>query len=117
MENLQKLGAFAALTEAATFVLGFYVYFTLLAPANYGSALLDTAQHVAFLVENQTLMYTWNLIIYVLFGIMLIVLTLSLNERLKEISPVIMPLGTAFGLIWAGLVLATVGQITTTKLF
>ena len=107
MKKLQRLGGIAALIQAVAFIVGFWVYFTLLEPASYGSAVIETTQHVVFLVENRTLMYTWNLIIYILFGVMLVVLTLSLYERLKKDSPLLIMMGTAFGLIWSGLVIAS----------
>jgi hypothetical protein len=37
MNNLQKFGGVAAFIEAATFIVGFAMYFTLLASANYAS--------------------------------------------------------------------------------
>ncbi len=107
MQHLQKTGGIAALIEAATFIIGFWVYLNFLEPADYGSPMGDTTRHVAFLDDNRVLMYVWHLIIYVLFGIMLVVLTLSLDERLKEGAPVLARLSTAFGFIWAGLVIAS----------
>jgi Domain of unknown function (DUF4386) len=107
MKDLQKIGGVAALLEAATFVVGFALYFTLLASANYGSLAIDPLENVAFLVENQAMMYAWNLIIYVAFGVFLVVLAQALYERLKVGSPALAQIATAFGLIWAGLVIAS----------
>jgi hypothetical protein len=42
---------------------------------------------VAFLANNQAIMYAWSLIIYVVFGVFLVVLALALHERLKAGSP------------------------------
>ena len=107
MNDLQKMGGVAALIEAATFVVGFALFFTLLAPSVYGSTDGDTVQSVAFLADNQAILYIWNLIIYVLFGIFLVVLALALYERLKAGAPAMAQTATAFGLIWAGLVIAS----------
>ena len=107
MNDLQKVGGVAALIEAATFVVGFALYATLLASADYGSLDIDPVQNVAFLADNQATMYTWNLIIYVVFGVFLVVLALALHERLKAGSPAMAQTATAFGLIWAGLVIAS----------
>ena len=41
------------------------------------------------------------------FGIFLVVLALALYERLKAGSPAMVQTATAFGLIWAGLVIAS----------
>lgn len=107
LNNLQKSGGLAALIAAATFMLGFALYFTLLIPARYGSLDVAPLKHVAFLVDHKTIMYAWNLIIYVAFGAVLVVLALALNERLKAGAPAIAQMATAFGLIWAGLVIAS----------
>lgn len=107
MTGLQKFGGISALIEGLTFIIGFALYATLLASANYGSSSIDPVTHAAFLAENQAVMYAWNLIIYVIFGIFLVVLSLALHDRLKESTPVLAQLATAFGLIWSGLVIAS----------
>lgn len=105
MTNLQKLGGVASLLEASTFLIGFGLYFGILADANYGSLDIDAATHIAFLAQHQALMYAWNFIIYVLFGIFLVFLSLALHQRLK--ANLLMNIATAFGLIWAALVIAS----------
>jgi hypothetical protein len=52
-------------------------------------------------------MYLWYLTIYVVFGVFLVVLSLALYERLKAGSPAVAQTATAFGIIWAGLVIAS----------
>lgn len=105
MQHLQKAGGIAALIQAATFVVGFGLLFTLLAPSATGE--LSPGETVTFVTEHQTLMQLWNFIIYVVFGIALVVLVLALHARLREEAPALMPIATAFGLIWAGLVIAS----------
>ena len=51
-------------------------------------------------------MYVWQLITLIVFSIVLVPLTLALHERLKAGSPALTQTATAFGLIWAGLLLA-----------
>jgi len=105
MNDLQKVGGVAALIEAATYVVGFALLAALLAPAGYGDG--DAVQSVAFLAGNQAIMYVWNLIIYVINGIFLVVLVIALYHRLKAGSPAMAQTATAFGLIWAALVIAS----------
>ena len=105
MNDLRRMGGVAALIEAATFVVGIALAFTILAP--YATGDLDPAQTVAFLADNGAILYVWNLIIYVLFGVFLVVLVLALYERLKAGSPAMAQTASAFGLIWAGLVIAS----------
>lgn len=103
MNDLQKMGGFAALIEAATYLVGLGLALTLLAPVLDA----DPDQYVAFLADNLTLMYVWHLIIYVINGVFLVVLALALHERLKAGSPTLVQTATAFGLIWAALVIAS----------
>ena len=103
MNDLQKMGGVAALIEAATYVVGLGLALTLLAPVLDA----DPDQYVAFLADNLTLMYVWHLIIYLVNGVFLVVLALALHERLKAGSPTLVQTATAFGLIWAGLVIAS----------
>jgi hypothetical protein len=107
MNNLQKVGSMAALGAAVTFIMGFVLLFTLLVPAGYFAADSDPVQTAAFLVDNQAILYIWYLIIYVIFGIFMVVLSLALRERLQTNAPALAQIATAFGLIWAGLVIAS----------
>jgi hypothetical protein len=107
MNNLQKVGGMAALGAAVTFIVGFALLFTLLVPAGYFAANTDPVQTAAFLIDNQAVLYIWYLIIYVIFGIFMVVLSLAMRERLQTNAPALAQIATAFGLIWAGLVIAS----------
>ena len=118
ISDLQKLGGISALIEAALYVTGFALFLTVLNPSGYEGRV----QRVAFLAENQVAAYIGNLLIYVVFGVVLVVLALALHARLKDGSPAIMQTATAFGLIWAGLVIASgmianIGNATVIGLF
>jgi hypothetical protein len=102
MKNLQKIGGIAALIGAATNLLAIVMFITL-APKGYGSD--NPGQIVAFLADNQAIMHGWYLIIYLVFGVSLIILSLALYERLKAGSPALAQAVTTFGLIWAVLVI------------
>ncbi len=104
MNNLQRMGGVAALIEAATFVVGMGLFVTSLAPYYAGD--LEPVQQVAFLIDNQAIAYIGHLFIYVVAGVFLVVLALALYERLKAGSPAMVMTATAFGLIWAGVVIA-----------
>lgn len=49
MNRLQKIGGIAALVEVGTFIVGFVLYFSVLASANYGSLDIGPLIHVRFL--------------------------------------------------------------------
>ena len=103
MKNLQKMGGIAALYEAAAYLIGFALWIGVL---NYSSD-LEPAQQVASFVNNQSLWYILNLVVYVIAGFFLVILALALYERLKTSASAIMQIATAIGLIWAGVVIAS----------
>lgn len=118
MGNFQKFGGIAALIEAAAYVAGFVLYFFVLDASGY----VGPTQHVAYLVDNQSSLFLTNLFVYVIFSVVLVVLVLALHERLKANSSEIMRTATAFGLIWAGLVIASgmifnIGMKTVVRLY
>jgi hypothetical protein len=102
MKNLQKMGGIAALIGAATNLFAIVMFITL-GPKGLGSD--NPGQVVAFLADNQAIMRVWYVIIYLVFGVSLIFLSLALYERLKAGSPALVQAVTTFGLIWAVLVI------------
>ncbi|NKQ37812.1 MAG: DUF4386 family protein [Chloroflexi bacterium] len=103
MNKLQKWGGVAAIYEAVAYITGMVVF---LLAVDYASA-VSSAQKIALVVENQAVLAMTNVVIYVLFGVALVVLSLALHQRLKAASPAMMQTATAFGLIWAGVVIAS----------
>ena len=109
MKNLQKMGGVAALIDAATYLVSMGLLFTLLAPM--GNTDLDFGQFMAFFMDNQTIVFIWHLLMYMVNGVFLVILALALYDRLKAGSPAMAQVATVFGLIWAVLVF-TSGFIT-----
>ena len=103
MNNLQKIGGIAALYLAAAYVVGIVLFLFVLDYPN----IVDPAQKVALVVDKQMVIYSTNLILYVIFGVFLIMLALALYERLKAGAPAIMQVATAIGIIWAGSLVAS----------
>ncbi len=102
MKNLQKMGGIAALIGAATNLLAIVMFITL-APKGFGSD--NPGQSVAFLADNQATLRGWYQIIYLVFGVSLIFVSMALYERLKAGSAGLVQAVTTFGMIWAVLVL------------
>ena len=109
MKTLQKMGGVAALIDAATYLVSMGLLFTLLAPM--GSTELDFGQFMAFFIDNQTIVFVWHLLMYMVNGVFLVILALELYDRLKAGSPAMAQTATVFGLIWAVLVF-TSGFVT-----
>lgn len=103
MNSLQKMGGIAALYMATAYVVGIILFLFVLDYPN----IVDPAQKVALLVDKQLTIYAMNLILYVIFGVFLIVLVLALYERLKAGAPAMMKMAAVIGIIWAGSLIAS----------
>ena len=103
--KLQQLGGVAALFEALAYIAGFAFMFTVLQPALAGAA--TPAHKLAAVLAMAGWYQAWNIVIYVLFGVFLVLLVVALHERLGPGAPALMKVASAFGLIWSGLVIAT----------
>lgn len=103
--TLQKAGGIAAIIAALSYVVGFVLLGTMLAPAGYGSAEVDPAAVLEFLLGNRGLMLAWNLTIYVLNALCLVVLAAALSQRFRAAVPGLASLTLGFGVLWATLVL------------
>jgi hypothetical protein len=103
MQSFQKAGGLAALLHAAAYIVGITLGVTLVFP------LLDAApdQYLAFVTNNQALIYTWNLVSYWGSASTLVVMALALYDRLKTGSPALIQVSTVFGLIWAALIIGS----------
>ncbi|MFZ1550707.1 MAG: hypothetical protein WAV53_04840, partial [Anaerolineae bacterium] len=103
MKTLQKSGGFAALYLAVAYLIGMALFIAVL---DYPS-ITDPAQKVDLLVEMQTVVFSTNLLMYVFFGVVLIVLALALYDRLQAGAPALMQVATTLGIIWAGSLIAS----------
>jgi hypothetical protein len=99
--NLRRLGGLSALILAAAYMVGLVLNFTLLDT----SGILDPIEKVSFLLSKQTLFHAQIFFIYVVFGVCLVFLVQALDELLRPAAPALARAGTAFALIWAGLLI------------
>lgn len=111
MKTLQKFGGFAALYLAGAYLVGLVLFIVVLDYINIS----DPAQKVALIVEKQMVFFATNLLMYVFFGIFLVILALALHERLKAGAPALMQVATTIGIIWAGSLVAS-GMISNAGL-
>ena len=103
MKVLQKFGGIAALYMAIAHLTGLIIFIVIL---DYIS-ITDLAQKVAMNVDNQVVVFSTNLLMYVFFGFFLIVFSLALYNRLKAGSPALVQVATVIGIIWAGSLIAS----------
>jgi hypothetical protein len=103
MKSLQKFGGFAAIYMALAHLMGLVIFIVIL---DYIS-ITDLAQKVAMNVDNQAVVFSTNLLMYVFFGFFLIVFSLALYDRLKAGAPVLIQVAAVIGVIWAGSLIAS----------
>ena len=103
--TLQKIGGFAALVCAGTYLFGFVFLVTVLAPLGFGSGNTDASAVVAFIDAHPGVLIMWNTVIYILNAFALAVLVVALDAHFKTIAPDWAAITRALGLIWATLVL------------
>lgn len=104
-QNLHPIGSIAAFGCASTYLIGFALLLTILAPFGYGTNSLDAPAIVQFANETPLILILWNLIIYVLNAICLLLLTSALTLHFFEKTPGLAFVVFGLGLIWCALVL------------
>ncbi|MCA0131732.1 hypothetical protein [Winogradskyella alexanderae] len=107
-KKLQKLGGFCSVSLGLIYIIAFIVYGGIL---DYPKGDATEIERINFLIDNYVILSILNLISYVLFGILLAVLVVSLHQKIKDHLPNLSILASVFGIIWVGLVLAS-GMIT-----
>lgn len=101
MKNLQKLGGMAALYAGIAYIVGMLGFLFIVGWPD------DPSQQVAVLVSNQVTQHILYVIVYQIWAVFLVVLTLALYDRLKADAPAMMQIATAVGIIWATVVIAS----------
>lgn len=103
--TLRIAGGLAALTCAATYLIGFALLVTVLAPLGYGTGDVDPAAVTGFISERAGLLIAWNTMIYVVNALALLVLVVALHRTLGRVLPDAAAITGALGLVWSTLVL------------
>ncbi|WP_299321256.1 hypothetical protein [Parasphingopyxis sp.] len=100
-----RIGGLAALFNAAAYLFGFAIFFAVLDRSGYEGL----AGNLAFALDNQAVMALAMVALYLAFGVALTILVVTLHRYLARGSgtELTMQIASAFGLIWAGLVLAS----------
>lgn len=108
MQSIQRLGGIGALVAGGTFVVGLAMLATVV--MDFVNA-TDPAAAVEFIVDNPLPLYVWNIVIHIVFGIALVPLALAIGDRLRTAHSPVARVSSVFGVIWAGVIIAT-GMIT-----
>lgn len=105
--DFQRPGGFAALYLGFAYAVGIALFLVVLDYPNITSV----EQKMEMLVANQMLFHIMHLVLYVVFGVALVIFALALHERLKDAAAFPVRLGTVLGVLWAGLLVAS-GMVT-----
>lgn len=105
MKLEMQIGGAAAIVQALCYVFGFALLATSMNPGSTEG--WTQVQKLEFILERQSLFVFWNIVIYVVFGAALVVLAVVLHRLLYPMASLAVSIGTPFGLIWAGLVVAS----------
>lgn len=105
MKLEMRVGGVAAIVQALCYVLGFALLATAMNPGDTDGWTQE--QKLEFILERESLFVLWNIVIYVVFGAALVVLAVVLHRLLQPVASLAVAIGTPFGLIWAGLVVAS----------
>lgn len=103
MNNLQKFGAAAAISESLIYISAF-IFFGAFWVVPVG---VSPAETFVFLADNQMILSIVNFVMYVLFGAFLAVLVLALHERFRANTPSLAQVAAVFGIVWVTLVIAS----------
>ncbi|GLS28178.1 DUF4386 family protein [Marinibactrum halimedae] len=101
--KLQQWAGVFAIFEALIYIAAF-VYF-----GAFWSYPFDgtSAEKMTYLAENQVVFSLILFLMYVVFGVFLAVLVVGLHEKLKQSNHPAVLIGSLFGVIWVGLVIAS----------
>ena len=102
--QLQKWGGTSAILEGIIYISAFIIYGAVLQFPESGTS---AVQEITFLTENRVILSVMNLWIYVLFGVLLAVLVLTMYHQLKPNAPTLASIASIFGVVWVGLVIAS----------
>lgn len=105
MKSEAKVGGVASLIQALCYICGFVMLATVMSPENASD--WSRVQKLDYILEHAALFQLWNVIIYVIFGVALVVLAVSLHRLLGGSKSLLIAFATPFGLIWSGLVIAS----------
>ncbi len=102
MHNLQKFAGVSAICEAIIYIAAFVYFGAYWSFPSEGSAL----EKMTYLAEHQLLFSCVYFVIYVVFGVLLAVLGVGLNEKLQT-NNALVKIGSVFGFVWVVLVIAS----------
>ncbi len=106
-----KIGGLASIALALIYLIGIVMQMTLLGMSSVGTL----EERFAFITGNSGLMIAWISLIFIVFGIVKLFLTVTLHDLLAVHNGYLSRIVLALGIIWSTLVIAS-GMIFNTGL-
>jgi hypothetical protein len=106
-DGLQRAAGIAGFVTAATYVVGLGLIGVYLAPQGYLDVQGSPEDSLAFLLDHQVMLYTWDLVLYLVGGIALVSLVLGVHSRLRTGAAALSQTASVVGHLWACLLLAS----------
>lgn len=103
MKNFQKIGGISSLYMAFAYIFGMIGF---LAVANV-SGVADPAKKLILIMDNQAFLSILYLLVYLVFSVALVFLSLALYNLFKDRSPVLAQAATVMGIIWASVLIGS----------
>lgn len=99
----QKIGGIAAIYAGAAYIIGMIGFLGVVDV----SSVADPVEKVALIADNTAFLTILYVVVYQIWSVFLVILTLALYQRLKGGAPEMMQLTAAIGIIWAAVVIAS----------
>lgn len=103
MRSLQKLAGISSIFEALIYIFAFTFFAAFWSFPSTGSP----TEKMTHLAENQLIYSAVYFLMYVVFGVLLAIIVIGLHEKLKHTKSPAIAIGSLFGAIWVGLVIAS----------
>ncbi|MFH5882296.1 hypothetical protein [Liberiplasma polymorphum] len=101
---LYKLGGYGAIYGALIYLVSIIIFLIVLDYPNISNA----TEKVEMLVNNRTLIIVMHWLAYIIFGLVLIVLSLALHTKIRKNNNItIINIATLIAIIWATLLIAS----------
>jgi hypothetical protein len=118
MKSLQKFGGVSALYLAAAYIVGMIGFLTVVDV----TSVADPVDQIALMADNLSFLYIMYVVVYVIWGVLMVVLSLSLYDRLKGNSPAIAQIAAVLGVFWGCVIILSgmihnVGMQTVVELY
>ncbi len=101
--DIKKISGYASLYNAFAYIIGILFFAIILKYQELNSS----QERFSTLLINFNLAYIIHSLIYIVFGISLLILVLGLYKQLKKKDSLLLNLGTLFGIFWSFAVILT----------